>query len=60
MADNPRNKTYTIERIGPGSNQPIKVKADRVENDTSTGRIIFFDGDNPVASFVNINYYVGE
>lgn len=50
---NPRNKIYIVEKIN--SNEPaIEVKADRVID--NGGRIQFFDGDDLVASFVNINF----
>ena len=57
-ANNPRNKTFVVERIGAGAEEPIVLKADRVESDKQTGRTVFYDGELQVGSFVNINFYV--
>lgn len=48
-------KTFIVERANPnGGVDEIEVKADRAEQDADSTRVTFYDGDDAVASFINI------
>lgn len=49
-------KVYICQPTSGGAE--FEVEADRVQDDAATGRVRFFLGNDPVGSFVNINYRI--
>lgn len=45
------SKTFIVER---GPDDKIEVKAEKAVQADDSSRITFYDGDNAVASFINI------
>lgn len=44
----------------PADAEPTKLRADTVEIDKSTGRVVFKLGDQIVGCFLNVNFYKVE
>jgi hypothetical protein len=50
----PATKTFLVERLIGSSLEKIEVQATKGEQETGTSRVTFYNGDEAVGSFINI------